>query len=237
MAEERQDRAIILRNRPFQERHALITALTEHHGLVKYLALNARHSRRFGASLGHLMVSRLSWTQKNEESTPKLLSAVVLKEFKSLQSDYDKLTLVAKFVKLIEMVHPKEDSGYSFFVFFSHLIVQTDAAIERESLETAFLLKFLFLMGVSPQLDLCVLCGQALEQANQERPGVTLSPDDGGVICSACKVSSSTRNGRLLNFQELRELREALNCRYADIGSSNWKTLSDKSKFFYSFLA
>jgi len=46
-----EDLAIVLRAVPYEERHRIVTALTEHHGKITGMAKNAIQSRRFGGCL------------------------------------------------------------------------------------------------------------------------------------------------------------------------------------------
>jgi len=75
------DLAIVLRSIPFEERHRVVTALTEHHGKVTALARNCVHSKRYGGVLEPFTAGLWNFVLKPGADLVSLREAVVRRGF------------------------------------------------------------------------------------------------------------------------------------------------------------
>src|SRR5476649_2404312 len=90
---QKRDTAIILRTVLYEERHRIVTALTEAHGLVTAMAKNCISSRRFGGALDPFVASEWLFTEKPGAEVLQLQEAVAKRSFEGLRKDFERLSL------------------------------------------------------------------------------------------------------------------------------------------------
>src|SRR6478735_8305092 len=93
--QQKRDTAIILRAIPYEERHRIVTALTEQHGQVTAMAKNSIASRRFGGALDPFVASEWFFSQKPGADLLLLQEAVVKRAYEGLRKDFERLSLAS----------------------------------------------------------------------------------------------------------------------------------------------
>ncbi|HSX14415.1 MAG TPA: DNA repair protein RecO [Candidatus Saccharimonadales bacterium] len=96
-----------------------------------------------------------------------------------LTSDYDRLQLAFLMTRIVERLTSDHNAQPGLYQLLADSLNYLDQAGASQRLELFFKLQFLVQMGYRPQLDICSLCGGALEQAY-------LSPEHGGAVDSSC---------------------------------------------------
>src|SRR6476620_10914476 len=107
--EQKRDNAIILRTVPFEERHRIVTALTENNGQVTAMAKNCISSRRFGGSLDCFVASEWLFSQKPGADLVILQEAVAKRSFEGLRKDFERLSLASVFNELMMKLAPRHE--------------------------------------------------------------------------------------------------------------------------------
>ncbi len=179
-------KGIILRRTSLREADKIITIYTHSmgkvravaHGVSKINSKLAAHLELF--SLGDFMLAE----GKNMDT---VASAVTINNFSNLQKDLDKTSLAYFIVELVEKLTPDEHRDSRIF----NLLVAVFEDLSKESLKDkrrmrvlvhAFEVKFLNLIGFSPDFKHCVVCGRDLTP-----DGNYFSATEGGVVDASCR--------------------------------------------------
>ena len=185
------DTAIVLRVIPYQDRHQIITALTEHHGQVTAMAKNSISSRRFGGSLAPFVASEWLFTEKPGAEILYLQEAVVKRSFEGLRSDFERLSMASVFSELMLRIAPKASPARS-----SSGCTRTRSRLSRSSRATGaelsllngYLAKVLQWSGSQPQLQACLGCGTPVD-ALEPQLALSCVVADAGWVCENCRGS------------------------------------------------
>lgn len=194
--QHKQDLAIVLRSIPFEERHRIITALTENHGQITVLAHNAIQSRRFGGTLELFSASEWSFVEKPGAELHRLDQSVIRRAYEGIRQDFQRLTLGSVMSELMLRLSPKHQSCTELFRLHSNAL----AALEEDTFSTepthagefallnGYLAKLLQWSGSQPRLLSCLDCGISLEeQLNLEEESLLqCSVSDAGWVCLSC---------------------------------------------------
>lgn len=205
----KRDLAIVLRSVPYEDRHRIVTALTEHHGQISALARNSIQSRRFGGTLDPFVASEWTFAEKPGADLARLDEALIKRSFEGIRKDFERLSLASVFSEFMIRVAPKNEGCQDLFKLHSNALAILEelpapgSAMPSESGETrpishadflrsillllnGYLAKCLQWSGNQPQLQACHNC---------KRPLDTLEPDasltclilDAAWICPDCR--------------------------------------------------
>ncbi len=165
-----EETAIVLRSVPYEERHRIVTALTEHHGKISALARNAIQSRRFGGCLESFTAS--SWRiGEARGDLYHVQEATIRKDFAGLRKDFEILSLASVFNELMLRLAPEREPCLDLFKLHSNALATleefADLGRPVESrillvLLNAYLSKVLQWNGTQPQLLRCLGCERSL---------------------------------------------------------------------------
>ncbi len=186
------DLAIVLKSVPYEERHKIITAITQNHGMITAIAKNSVQSRRFGGSLDLFTASDWILRIKPNSDWVQLTEAQVRHSFDGLRKDFAKLALASAFNEFILRLAPHHPVFPELFPLHSNALFALDQAEELQDtrnhviLLNAYLAKLLHWNGNQPQLDTCLQCQSPLTdfEPQAELTCVRVSP---GWICPRCK--------------------------------------------------
>jgi DNA repair protein RecO len=191
--EQKRDIAIILRAVPFEERHRIVTALTEHHGQVTAMAKNSVSSRRFGGSLDPFVASEWLYTEKPGADLLMLQEAVVKRSYEGLRKDFERLSLASVFNELMLRLAPKGESCEELFKLHANAL----AALEEMpgsgadlALLNGYLAKVLQWSGSQPQLMACLSCATPVDALPSDL-ALSCVVTDAGWLCSSCRHSQT----------------------------------------------
>ncbi len=195
--EKKRDLALVLRVVPFQERHKIVTALSEQHGLVTAIAKNGIQSRRFGGALEPFAASLWHFTEKEGAEMLFLESAEIRRPFEGLRKDFERLSLASLFNELMLKLAPPRQAAPELFRLHSNALAELDDARGSGfeiSLLNAYLAKVLFWSGSQPQLEVCLECSRPLVSLRLDE-AISCVVADAGWVCSDCR-SQQTRHVR-----------------------------------------
>ncbi|MBS1963663.1 MAG: DNA repair protein RecO [Bdellovibrionales bacterium] len=170
MAETFEETAIVLRSVPYEERHRVVTALTEKHGKISALARNAIQSRRFGGTLEPFAAA--TWRMgETRGDLYHLDEATIRKDFAGLRKDFEILSLASVFNELMLRLAPEREPCVDLFKLHSNALAELEEkadagrALEPRillALLNAYLSKVLQWNGTQPQLLRCLGCERSL---------------------------------------------------------------------------
>ncbi len=176
------DAGITLRLVPYRDADWVATLYTRDHGKISALARGARSSRRrFGAALGHLVVSRFGLERRRGELWT-LTSAELLEDFTALAIDVASYAHASYAIELVRDLAPAEVVEPEPLDLAIALHRSLVAHGPRPAVLRAFELHLLDALGSGPVLDRCVACGRDDDLDD----GALFDPSRGGVVCRLC---------------------------------------------------
>jgi DNA repair protein RecO len=187
--EQKRDLAIVLRSIPYEERHRIVTALTENHGQISGMARNAVQSRRFGGSLEPFAASEWQFVVKPGAELVRIEQAQIRRPFEGLRKDFDRLSMASVFTELMLRLSPKYEPAPDLFKLHSNALALLE---EREGPENdlailnAYLSKLLQWNGSQPRLLSCLGCSRLLEEVSPEAR-LSCLVADAGWVCPECR--------------------------------------------------
>jgi DNA repair protein RecO len=189
----KRDTAIILRAIPFEERHRIVTALTEENGQVTAMAKNSISSRRFGGSLEPFTASEWRFSAKPGADLFILQEAAVKRSYEGLRTDFERLSLASVFNELMIRVAPKHEPCPELFRLHANALAALEELPEAGAdlaLLNGYLAKVMQWSGSQPQLQACLGCERPVGELPQGQP-VSCVIADAGWICEGCRSSDT----------------------------------------------
>jgi DNA repair protein RecO len=195
----KRDLAIVLRSVPYEDRHRIVTALTEHHGQISALARNSIQSRRFGGTLDPFVASEWQFAEKPGAELARLDEALIKRSFEGIRKDFERLSLASVFSEFMLRVAPKNEACADLFKLHSNALVILEelpgpgtTVTQEEFLRSILLLlngylaKCLQWSGNQPQLQACHNCKRALDTL-EPNASLTCLIIDAAWICPDCR--------------------------------------------------
>jgi len=172
------DEGVVLRTMRLGEADRIITLITPEHGKVRAVAKGVRKTKsKLSGRLDLLThVSLLCWRGRELDV---ITQAEVIDVFRPIREDLDKMPVAFTMLEAVDQVaverHPMPE-------LFKMLVgaLSTLAGEGGAVLLGAFLWKLLALEGVSPIVDRCAACGEAVEL-------VAFDEAVGGFLCRSCR--------------------------------------------------
>lgn len=183
------DIAIVLRSVPYEDRHRVVTALTEKHGQISALARNSIQSRRFGGSLEVFSAALWEFTQRPGAELVSLKEATIRRGFEGLRRDFERLSQAAVFNELMLKVAPTREACLDLFKLHSNALVALEEASGQGvvlPLLNAYFAKVLQWNGTQPRLDCCHGCKKEIDQITVEEE-LTCLIAEAGWLCEPCR--------------------------------------------------
>ncbi len=192
--EPKRDLAIVLRSVPFQDRHKVVTALSEHHGLLAALARNCIQSRRFGGTLDLFAASEWHFTEKPGADLAHLQEAEIRRPFDRIRADFERLAVASVLSEIMLRVAPPNQAAPELFKLHSNALASIDDLPPGEpvaySLLNAYVTKVLQWSGSQPQLQNCLECQRGLDTLTTQTE-LTCIVADAAWICPDCRVTAT----------------------------------------------
>lgn len=185
------DRALILRVTRFEERHQILSVLTEHSGRISLLARNSIHSKRFGGSLGILSLSTLEFTLPENRDLGHLTQAQCIESFEPLRQNWDVFVCATFFIELLQRVTPERETIPEIFRLLVNSLVTLSATahtLERPQIQilaALFGLKVLQWSGSQPRLTSCQSCAVPAGAVTTSMP-LRMTVAEAGWLCPDC---------------------------------------------------
>jgi len=182
--------AIVIRSKEYGESDRLVTLFSREKGKLQAVAKGVRKpksTQRGGTQLftyADFLLHRGKTLDTVNQAQPR-------ESFMRLWDDFDRTMAALGVAELLDISTAREEPEPELFtltlsVFF--LLCEFDPYL----VQAAYALKLLRIQGVLPDLDHCAECGKALG-AQQAAVGeqAFLYPQDGGILCAACKNNRS----------------------------------------------
>lgn len=199
-------KGIVLRREPYNENDSRVFVYTRDFGK---LDLIARGTQKLSSKLvSHIEPLNLCEIMVVRGKQYDYLGTIISEEvFAGVKDDYDKTVTAGEILKLVnDAVKEKQAEPEIFLLLQEFFKILNNGHI----LKSAFILKFLALLGYAPELDKCVVCQAELTLDNNQ-----FSFAKGGVVCQRCGMpdgipisNEAIKFMRLMLAQNLREIGE-----------------------------
>ena len=182
-------KAIILDRQIFREFDSRITVYSLDHGR---LDLIVRGTKRPKSKLaGHIEpLSEVDLMIVKGRKFDYAGSAKVVNAFSKLKNNYDSLINAGQVAKILKrLIKSGEADNRIYFLLkkYLELINKNNTSKDRSDLFLLFfMLKIVFYLGYSPQLNSCLACDTRKEELKY-----FFNYEDGGLICESCRKGSS----------------------------------------------
>lgn len=232
------DLAITLRWVPYEERHRVVTALTETHGKISALARNSIQSRRFGGALEPFAAAEWRLVERPGADLYRVEGAEIRRSFEGLRRDFERLSMASAFNELILRLAPERQPCPELFKLHSNAL----AALEEMegavpvSLINAYLAKALQWSGNQPQLHHCLQCGTPVDALRPDQAINVVVADAGWICCGSRRDTQAFHHlFRQVTPAALRDFHKALSVPIRQVPSA-MKASSVEHKALYAFL-
>ncbi len=180
--------ALALRRTPFGETSQIAEFLTRSEGRISLIIKGVHRERsRKGGSVDLLDECVVTyWSRRNSRAMPQLSERRVTSHHPGMRRRRDLLLAGQYLVELLRSVVPEGQRVPGVFELSSAYLAALDGGPEPAALPTVvFALEgaMLRMAGFEPVLDRCVACGRR----PQGHRVVRCDPQQGGIVCSACR--------------------------------------------------
>lgn len=165
----------VIKTNDVKDNDVILSVYTKDYGIVSLYARGIKKSTSKNAFACQLFDYSEFMIDMNQMKSMQLLKTATLKkEFLGIRSDYDRLALASVVIELAGYL--EEDNIFDLLDVTLKLL---DSHKEPFTVFNLFVVRYLDLLGLSPEVDGCVLCG---DTRNIE----TVSVSDGGFLCRNC---------------------------------------------------
>ena len=183
----KQSEAVILRTYPFHEADLLITLFTRAEGKVRGVAKSAKRSkRRFGGALEPLTHVIAHWEDKEKQELARIDSCEIISSPLTAEVTYPRLVALSYVAEVIDQLLPDREPSDEIF----RLTLAVVRQLKPDSIWMAltyFDLWIVRLIGLLPDLNECVVCGETLNGSR-----AWFHPLADGLLCIRDKRLAST---------------------------------------------
>jgi len=207
-----------LRRLDLGEADRILTLYTLHHGKLKAIAKGAR--KPLSRKAGHLeLFVRAELQIARGHDLDVISQAEMIEAYAALREDLKRMAYAAYFVELVDSFTGERDENRLLYHLLADGLGWLCESTHLPRTALYYELHLLALSGYSPQLDVCVGCGQPLQPEAQ-----FYSPVEGGVLCPAC---GEGRPGvRALSLAALKVLRHMQRSPYSAIDDLKLRPLT-----------
>lgn len=183
----KQSEAIVLRSYPMREADLLVTFFTRTEGKIKGVARSAKKSKkRFGGALEPLTYVRVYWEQKERHELTRIDSCDVLESPLTSTVDYHRAVALGYVAEMLDQLLPDHESNDAIFRLSVAVLHNIRAGVIWMPL-TYFDLWLVRLVGLLPELHMCIECGSALNGSK-----AYFHPMADGLMCAQHKRLASS---------------------------------------------
>jgi DNA repair protein RecO (recombination protein O) len=183
----KQSEALILRTYPLREADLLVTFFTRAEGKVKGVAKSAmRSKKRFGGALEPLTYVIAHWEDKEKQELARLDSCDIISSPLTAEVTYSRLVALSYVSEVIDQLLPDREPNDDIF----RLTLSVVRQLKPDSIWmplTYFDLWLVRLIGLLPDLNTCVICGNILNGS-----AAYFHPVADGFLCANDKRLAST---------------------------------------------
>lgn len=183
----------ILGNTPYGETSKILNILTPEHGIIGVMSKGCKNTKSKLKIVSENFTYASFYMYYKEGKLSTLIGADVINYFFNIKSDITKMSFLTYLAELTKNVY-KHGEDKEIYNLFIQSILKIESGLNPLAIANILELKYLDYLGVSLNLDGCVVCGN--------KSIVTLSSLRGGYVCNKCRT-----NEKILDEKVLKTLR------------------------------
>ncbi|MBI5020779.1 MAG: DNA repair protein RecO [Ignavibacteriales bacterium] len=186
--------AIVLRSVDFRESSKIVTFYTKKFGKIAGIVKGAKQTKnKFGSSLEPMSYVSLVFYFKEGRDVQTVSSCDIVKPFRKLFDDIDKMTVGMGIIELLNNVTLDRHENIQLFTHVVNSLNSINSATKNaKNLFFYFEYHLARLLGFGLQFDHCVQCDKILSHV-VDGNRYHYSIDRGGLICSKCSGMTGTQ--------------------------------------------
>lgn len=155
--------ALVLRTWDVGESDLLVSFFERERGRCRGIAKGAKRSkRRFGGLLSPFLLIQMEAFEKPGNPLVRIEGCTLLRYYASLHADLKKILIGCCLLEFMERVLPEGEGTQAFFDLLNETFACLDEQEDPDPLLWIFFAKCLELLGVRPQLRICIHCRRPL---------------------------------------------------------------------------
>ncbi|MDI6803061.1 MAG: DNA repair protein RecO [Bacteroidota bacterium] len=180
--------AIVLKASKYRETSKLVTFYTKRYGKINGIIKGARQFKnKFGSSLEPLSYVMIVFYKKESTQLHLVTQCDLLKAFKSISQDLDKLETALKIIELVYKVMHDEEENEKLFSLLNNILL----AIETNNRNFAnlfylFEIKLGEILGYQYNFSICGKCGVDIYNNGDEMLQIVFDYSKGSLMCVDC---------------------------------------------------
>ena len=199
-------KGIIISDTNYSESSKILNVLTKEYGLIGIIAKGCRKLKSKLRSVSTKLTYGYFYINYKENTLSTLLEVDVLNDFKTIKTNLTKIgyaLYLVDFARQVEM----ENKDEQIFNILEAALVKIEEGFDPGIITNIVELKYLFFLGVRPELNKCSKCGST-------KNIVTISGDSGGYICKNCYTNEyitdekTVKLLRMFEFVDISKIKE-----------------------------
>lgn len=171
---------IIINVKNYGDTSKVIDILTKEYGIIGVMAKGCKSLKSNLRSVTEKMTYAIFTIYYKKDKLSILSEASVINNFSNIKKDIEKISYASFLLDLTNQVYKQNDTNELYDYLISGLI-KINEGFNPLVITNILELKYLYYLGIMPNLDGCSLCGT--------KSVITLSSDKGGYLCSKCRVN------------------------------------------------
>ncbi len=188
-------KGIVLTETPYSETSKILNVLTSDYGLIGIISKGSRNVKNKLRGVSNKMNYCEYTINYKEKGLSTLIEGVNINSFKNIYTDMKKATYAFYLMDLVSQVL-KENNHKDIFNLLVNSLIKINDGLSPELISNIVEIKLLDYLGVSINLDTCVLCGESDNL-------LTVDLTNGGVICKNCYTDGYIMNDKALHLMQL----------------------------------
>lgn len=169
---------IVINERSYSETSKILDVYTKKYGIIGVLSKGCKKMKSELRSVSTRLTYGYFHINYKENKLSNLIGVDVLHLFKNIQSDIVKVSYSSLLLELAANVE-RQHSNKEIYNLLIDALNKIEEGFDPIIISNILELKYLYYLGVMPNLSSCVLCGDS-------KSIVTISSSKGGYICKNC---------------------------------------------------
>ena len=188
-------KGIVLTETSYSETSKILNVLTEDYGLIGIISKGCKNLKNKLRGVSNKMCYSEYTINYKEKGLSTLIEGTTINSFKNIYVDMKKAMYSFYLMDLVTQVL-KENNNKEIFTLLVNSLTKINDGLSPELISNIVEIKLLDYLGVSLDLDTCVLCGN-------DKDLITIDLTSGGVICKNCYSDGYIMNDKALHLMQL----------------------------------
>ena len=216
---------IVIKETPYKDTSKILQILTKEYGVISVIAKGCRSIKskyRTSTTKLSLAVFFLNYKKEGLSTLRDVDNTTFLS---NILTDIEKITYASYLVELSYQL-TKESNSQEIFTLLKTALIKINDGLKPSLITSIIELKYLNLLGVSPNINSCSICGN---KTNIE----TISVDNGGLLCTSCKSNEKVYKKRTVELIRMFMLVDLEKVTKLNISSEHEKEQEEYIELYY----